>query len=153
MKFKNMKVLNDVVLDYSNPFKMFELAKEYDKLKQGAAAFGWYLRAADFFAIDSIPKASFVITASVKDEENENYYKVTGDLTIRVVSNPIEFPAMVYSADGQTKIKANFAFDRTAYGIEYGSKSMIGKLAGKFIYDEIELSLKGIFESKKTIAE
>ena len=48
MKFKNMKVLNDVVLDYSNPFKMFELAKEYDKLKQGAAAFGWYLRAADF---------------------------------------------------------------------------------------------------------
>ncbi|MEJ6737010.1 MAG: sodium-translocating pyrophosphatase [Flavobacteriales bacterium] len=112
-----------------------------------------HLRAADFFAIDSIPKASFVITASVKDEENENYYKVTGDLTIRGVSNPIEFPAMVYSADGQTKIKANFAFDRTAYGIEYGSKSMIGKLAGKFIYDEIELSLKGIFESKKTIAE
>jgi len=48
MKFKNMKVLNDVVLDYNNPFKMFELAKEYDKLKQGAAAFGWYLRAADF---------------------------------------------------------------------------------------------------------
>jgi hypothetical protein len=48
MKFKNMQVLNDVVLDYSNPWKMFELAREYDKLKQGAAAFGWYLRAADF---------------------------------------------------------------------------------------------------------
>tara|TARA_B110000459_G_scaffold197527_1_gene241115 strand:+ start:2387 stop:3631 length:1245 start_codon:yes stop_codon:yes gene_type:complete len=48
MKFKNIKLLNDVVLDYSNPFKMFALAKEYDKLKQGAAAFGWYLRAADF---------------------------------------------------------------------------------------------------------
>jgi len=48
MKFKNIKVLNDVVLDYSNPYKMFKLAREYDKLKQGAAAFGWYLRAADF---------------------------------------------------------------------------------------------------------
>jgi hypothetical protein len=48
MKFKNMKALNDVVLDYTNPWKMFELAREYDRLKQGAAAFGWYLRAADF---------------------------------------------------------------------------------------------------------
>ena len=48
MKFKNKQVLHDVIMDYDNPFKMFELAKEYDKLKQGAAAFGWYLRAADF---------------------------------------------------------------------------------------------------------
>ncbi len=104
-----------------------------------------HLRAADFFAIDSIPTASFVVTSSVKDEENENYYKITGDLTIRGVSNPIEFPAMVLSTDGKTQIEASFAFDRTAYGIEYGSKSMIGKLAGKFIYDEIELSLKGNF--------
>lgn len=48
MKFKNLKLLNDVVMDYTNSFKMYELAKEYDKLKQGAAAFGWYLRAADF---------------------------------------------------------------------------------------------------------
>ena len=48
MIFKNKQVLHDVIMDYDNPFKMFELAKEYDKLKQGAAAFGWYLRAADF---------------------------------------------------------------------------------------------------------
>ena len=61
------------------------------------------------------------------------------------MSNPIEFPAMVITDDGKTQIEAAFAFDRTAYGIEYGSKSMIGKLAGKFIYDEIELSLKGNF--------
>ena len=50
MKFKNMKALNDVVMDYSNPWKMFDLAREYDRLKQGAAAWGWYLRAADFCA-------------------------------------------------------------------------------------------------------
>jgi polyisoprenoid-binding protein YceI len=104
-----------------------------------------HLRATDFFAIDSIPTASFVVTTSIKDEENENYFKITGDLTIRGVSNPIEFPAMVMTKDGKTQIEASFAFDRTAYGIEYGSKSIIGKLAGKFIYDEIELSLNGNF--------
>ena len=48
MIFKNKQLLHDVIMDYDNTFKMFNLAKEYDKLKQGAAAFGWYLRAADF---------------------------------------------------------------------------------------------------------
>jgi K(+)-stimulated pyrophosphate-energized sodium pump len=99
----------------------------------------------DFFAIDSIPTASFVITSSIKDEKNENYYNIIGDLTIKGVTNPIEFPAMVINEDGKTLIDAAFAFDRTIYGIEYGSKSIIGKLAGKFIYDEIELNLKGKF--------
>lgn len=35
-------------MDYENPFKMYELAKEYDKLDQDAAAFTYYLRAAEF---------------------------------------------------------------------------------------------------------
>jgi hypothetical protein len=47
MFFKNMKLLNDVVLDYSNPQKIYNLACEYDRLEQGSAAFSFYLRAAD----------------------------------------------------------------------------------------------------------
>ena len=39
------KLLNDFVMDYENPFQMYELAKEYDKLDQDAAAFTYYLRA------------------------------------------------------------------------------------------------------------
>ena len=35
-------------MDYKNPFKMYELAKEYDKLDQDAAALTYYLRAAEF---------------------------------------------------------------------------------------------------------
>jgi len=42
-----MNLLNDVVLDYQNPYKIYELAREYDRLEQGAGAFSWYLRAAD----------------------------------------------------------------------------------------------------------
>lgn len=47
MKFTNTKLLNDVILDYSNPDKIYKLAREYDKLEQGSAAFSYYLRAAD----------------------------------------------------------------------------------------------------------
>jgi K(+)-stimulated pyrophosphate-energized sodium pump len=102
-----------------------------------------HLSATDFFAIDSIPTASFVVTSAIKDQENEDYYTITGDLTIRGITNPIEFPAIVINQNGKTFIDASFAFDRTDYGIEYGSRSIIGKLAGKFIYDEIELKIKG----------
>lgn len=47
MNFTKTNILNDVVLDFENPFKIFNLAKEYDRLEQGAAAFSFYLRAAD----------------------------------------------------------------------------------------------------------
>ncbi|MBL4592263.1 MAG: sodium/proton-translocating pyrophosphatase, partial [Flavobacteriales bacterium] len=104
-----------------------------------------HLKAADFFGVEAHPTANFTITSSKKDEENEGYYTITGDLTIKGITNPIEFPAYVANEEGKTKIDATFAFDRTDYGIEYGSKSVIGKLAGKFIYDEIELKISGQF--------
>lgn len=50
MKFNNPQLLNEVILDYQNPYKAYALAREYDELQQGAGAFGWYLRAAEFSA-------------------------------------------------------------------------------------------------------
>ena len=104
-----------------------------------------HLKADDFFAVEAHPTANFTVTSSKKDEENEGYYTITGDLTVKGVTNPIEFPAYVTNEDGKTKVDATFAFDRTDYGIEYGSKSLMSKIAGKFIYDEIELRLEGKF--------
>ena len=42
-----MNLLNDLLLDYNNPDKNYTIAKEYDRLEQGSAAAGFYLRAAD----------------------------------------------------------------------------------------------------------
>lgn len=42
------ELLNDVILDNRNPHKLYALAREYDKLEQGAAAFTFYMRAAEF---------------------------------------------------------------------------------------------------------
>lgn len=41
------QLLNDVVLDHQNPFKLYKLAREYDKLEQGAGAATFYMRAAE----------------------------------------------------------------------------------------------------------
>jgi len=58
-----------------------------------------HLRSNDFFAIDSFQTAAIIITSATEDEKNENYYNVTADLTIKGITNAIEFPAMVIKSN------------------------------------------------------
>ena len=41
------KLLEEHVIDSKNPYKCYDLAKEYDKLEQGAMAVSLYLKSAD----------------------------------------------------------------------------------------------------------
>ncbi len=100
-----------------------------------------HLKNEDFFAVEANPTAEFVITSSEKSERGENKYKIAGELTIKGITKPIEFPATITKEDDGIRVKAAFAFDRTKYGIEYSSKSILGEVAGKFIYDDVELAI------------
>ena len=100
-----------------------------------------HLKNADFFAVDEYETASLVINSSEKNTEREGVYMVKGDLTIKGITNPIEFPVSVVNEEGKRRVKGAFAFDRTKYGITYNSKSILGSVAGKFIYDEVELGV------------
>jgi hypothetical protein len=99
-----------------------------------------HLKNEDFFNTATYNEAKFVITSSEIDPEDNTYYNVKGNLTIKGITNEIEFPASVVKDGDKYKIATSFAFDRTQFGIEYGSKSIISKIAGTFIYDEIEVS-------------
>ncbi|MCL4857046.1 MAG: YceI family protein, partial [Flavobacteriales bacterium] len=99
-----------------------------------------HLKNEDFFNTATYNEAKFVITNSEIDPEDNTYYNVKGNLTIKGITNEIEFPATVVKDGDKYKISTSFAFDRTQFGIEYGSKSIISKIAGTFIYDEIEIS-------------
>ena len=41
------ELVTEFALDSKNPQKIFDMAREYDRLEQGAMAIGLYLRAAD----------------------------------------------------------------------------------------------------------
>ena len=97
-----------------------------------------HLKDEDFFAVEQNPSASFVVISSQKVEEG--YYKVTGNLTIKGITNSIEFPVSIQKNESnELNVSGSFAFDRTQYGISYNSKSILGAVAGKFIYDEVEI--------------
>ena len=135
IKLENNTLSGGVVIDMTEIICTdIEPGEDNDKLIR-------HLKNDDFFGVENFPIASLNITNAVEDVKNEGYYNITADLTIKGVTNGIEFPAIITQKDGNLHVSAAFAFDRTQYGIKYGSKSLMSKIAGKFIYDEIELSI------------
>jgi polyisoprenoid-binding protein YceI len=101
-----------------------------------------HLKADDFFGVDKFPAANFVIKKIVASGANKA--NITGDLTIKGVTNAVTFPAtLAWNADGSLTATADkIVVDRTKYGIKFRSKSMFPDVGDKLIYDEFELNVK-----------
>ncbi|MGJ8592792.1 MAG: YceI family protein [Aquaticitalea sp.] len=94
-----------------------------------------HLKSDDFFSVEKHPESTFVIT---KVEGKDGKYKVTGDLTIKGITNPATFDMMVKDNNTAT---ANLKVDRTKYDIKYGSASFFDGLKDKAIYDDFDLNV------------
>jgi polyisoprenoid-binding protein YceI len=101
-----------------------------------------HLKADDFFGTDKFATSTFVIKKVAAAAANE--VNVTGDLTIKGVTNSITFPATIaWNADGSVSATAEKVIvDRTKFGIKYRSKGMFPDVGDKMIYDDFELSVK-----------
>lgn len=109
-----------------------------------------HLRSDDFFSIAQHPVAEFVISAvqpAARAAKGEHNYTISGNLTIKGITRPVEFPALVQISGGQALARAKFSLDRTAWDIHYGSGRFFKGLGDKLIYDEfdVELSLVGTY--------
>ena len=93
-----------------------------------------HLKADDFFGVEKHKKATLVFTSITKNEAN---YAVVGDLTIKGITNKINFDLTVSDNTATT----TFQIDRTKYGIKYGSASFFDGLKDKAIYNEFDLKV------------
>jgi len=101
-----------------------------------------HLKSADFFNVSEFPTASMVITsAKMKKAEGSNY-EVMGELTIKGITKPVTFPAMVDIDGDIVTAKATVVFDRSEYDVRYGSGSFFDNLGDNVIYDDIELGVE-----------
>jgi len=91
-----------------------------------------HLASDDFFSIQSHPTAKLVFT-KVK-ASGKNSYDVTGDLTIKGITKPVDFELSIYG----DKATASLKVDRTKYNVQYGS-GIIGTAKDSLIYDEFDL--------------
>ncbi|MFY9984363.1 MAG: YceI family protein [Chthoniobacterales bacterium] len=113
-----------------------------------------HLESDDFFAVGEYPQAEFEIreadyrSGTRPDEPN---YQIKGDFTLRGVTRPIEFAAVVArKADGSFTAQALLDLDRTLWGADYGSAKFFGGLGMHVVNDDFHLQLKVVTKDKAT---
>ncbi len=98
-----------------------------------------HLKSDDFFGVVKYPVAKLTITGSTPFDKGTGV--VTGTLTIKDITNPIEFKASMQKKDDGTWFFANITIDRTKYNIRYGSGTFFDNLGDKTIYDEFKVKV------------
>lgn len=104
-----------------------------------------HLKSSDFFDVANHPEAKFTF-AKVKKLENAlpgtPNCKIFGELTIKGITNSVEFTAMVLPMeDGSINGQAHFDFDRTAWHVRYGSEKFFEKLGMHLVNDLVSVEL------------
>jgi rhodanese-related sulfurtransferase len=104
-----------------------------------------HLKSDDFFAVERFPTASFTLA---EWESHDAVFPealsgiATGELTIKDVSRPVRFPAIIApQQDGSIKVHAAFDLDRTLWGVCYGSCRFFERLGMHLVHDRINLEL------------
>ncbi len=101
-----------------------------------------HLKNDDFFAVDKFPEAFFVLKSMTPSSpDSEGRYLVSGDLTIKGITQPVSFIASVSSVDNEISATGSFALNRTLWDIKYGSSSFFGDLGDKAIRDAITITI------------
>jgi polyisoprenoid-binding protein YceI len=99
-----------------------------------------HLKSDDFFDVEKFPSSSFTIT--VVSPLNRDSIRVTGDMTIKGITNAVTFPAKMEVKSGVLHANGKLKIDRTKWDIRYGSTKFYSVVADDVISDVIELEMK-----------
>lgn len=99
-----------------------------------------HLKSNDFFAVSKYKTAEFDVKKIQK--ATDKFYLLIGDLKIKGKKLPIKVKATVTDeTKSYQTIQAEFTFDRTKFGIKYGSGTFFSNLGDKMISDEVKLKV------------
>jgi polyisoprenoid-binding protein YceI len=106
-----------------------------DQTGSSKAKLEGHLRSEDFFSVDNFTTSTLVFK-SIANKGN-NTYLINADLTIKGITNSIQFDLIVSANKATAELEVN----RTKYDIKYGSGSYFDDLGDKTIYDDFELNV------------
>jgi polyisoprenoid-binding protein YceI len=99
-----------------------------------------HLKDPDFFDVRKYPKGTFQLTKAIK-VSGDSSYDITGQLTLRDITQEIHFPAMIVKNGKDIVATASLTIDRTKWGITYKSGSVFGFVKDELLDDRIPVSL------------
>ena len=94
-----------------------------------------HLNSDDFFNVSDYPLSTLKITKCTK--VNNNKYNIVANLTIKDVTESIEFETELVN----NVATAEIIIDRTKFDIKYSSGSFFKNLGDKMIYDDFSISV------------
>lgn len=95
-----------------------------------------HLQTADFFDVQTYPKASFTSMKIVPDTaKGANNYTVTGDLELRSQKKSVTFPATITVTPAEVNVNTEFSINRKDFGMAYTGK------ADDLIRDDVVIKL------------
>ena len=106
-----------------------------------------HLKNEDFFDVTNHPEAKFVLKDIDVNGASGNA-DVIGDLTIKGITNPVDFSASYVLEGDVYTVSADLQIDRTLWDIKYNSAKFFSGIADKAIKDEIDLSLDLAFKKQ-----
>lgn len=102
-----------------------------------------HLKSDDFFSVEKHPEGRFVASSFLPlkgAKDREPNYMVKGQLTLKGITQEIEFPAYILVNNGKMVANGEVTFDRTKFEIKYGSGNFFKGLGDKAIKDEVSLT-------------
>jgi len=103
------------------------------------AQFAGHLASPDFFASEQYPEAKFVITLA--EPAGESNYNIEGNLTIKGITRPVSFIAVVNNANGTISASGKVVVDRTLYDMKFRSGNFFKDLGDTLIYNNFDLNV------------
>jgi polyisoprenoid-binding protein YceI len=99
-----------------------------------------HLKGEDFFNTGKFPTSTFKITKVTP--KGGNNIEITGNMTIKGITNAVTFPATVSVAGNTVTASGKATLDRTKYDMKFGSKSFFENIGDKAIYDDFTVDMK-----------
>lgn len=138
VKFINGHIIksNDVILGGRFEIDMNAIVNTDGKYNDMLVS---HLKNQDFFDVEKHPVATLEFTEVV--HKNVNTIKVKAKLTIKDITNEIDFNIKFKVVDGTYEMNSKFIIDRTRWGIKYESKGLFGSIKDDIISDAIEFEV------------
>lgn len=118
--------------------------KNLDLQGEYAAKLEGHLKSDDFFGVNTFPVATLILT-DVKSK-GEGNFDVKANLTIKGITQPVNFSANLMPKGKQYEATATMTIDRSKFDVRYGSKSFFDSLGDNVIYDDFNLTISIIAE-------
>ncbi|TGV03729.1 YceI family protein [Flavivirga rizhaonensis] len=138
VKFINGHIIksNDVILGGRFEIDMNTIVNTDGKYNEMLVK---HLKNQDFFDVEKYLIATIKFTEVV--HKNVNTIKVKANLTIKNITNEIDFNITFKVIDGTYEMNSKFIIDRTLWDIEYESKGLFANIKDDIISDAIEFEV------------